>query len=1261
VKGKPPKSAKFDPVERDISQIVLDMLKRPTETADLQYYALVTDEDVGVSSEPIVTFSKDQKAWAIFRTGNKFAAYDQHRLNTIKKRYPDAKYGIDNVGTLTAYDDGEPVGMLMGMKILGNEEVLMDTPPAYTMATEVGLIEELATETKDIAELHALGYNQGQVGRLSGTSARELIADQIPAEEVIIEPDGTVKRIGGAKSPRPVTQTTEELTAENVQTQDAIRKERSEGGFLGVRRPRLKSEAKRELLSDAKKVTGKDDFGKDFYESRDDLVFWENMKRKFKSIGRQTEDLIFAEANRYLVRAFHSGKYPKEVNDVGMQFERRNRTHFQTVRQKGRQVAQRDAYGVWGELDAEQQERLGNLIGLQSIKNRLHRGLPEIADVTMQEARQMFTATYRRADDPTRAAFHAYDKFQKAFSYQHLVDRGKLNPEHVFYFYSPHRRLQYLWGSQAASFALPEPAKPRYRGYLQRTVGGRSPFAVGLDIIEQQWAVVHSDNMYEDLMLEDLTSLDAASRQAITQELGQDRADQLFAGMGKGDTIPVGDAKYVVTQFEPRRYHFPALVADPKLLRESMMDAVIDSDRLLSLPPDQQEELLDRYLEDVGPRGGNAVRRAIVVGRYKPLYVVPQEVAWRLRGMRQENPYIPLLREAQKMSSYWKTVTLNWAGIPYHLFQFFFVDTPMQLLTAPGSIKSMPEAFKIIRNLHKLNADPTALGPRTEETFKLALDQDTFGSGFLREYMLLRPKWTDAKTWLQALQRWGAMRESLNRIAMLDYQWHERHKKGKPFEAIHFEKRTEGYTPEQKAGYIADNFTVDFESTSDWYKSIFRGFVFPFITGAHKGSLTLARLISQMPFKRPLRFITGVVAPIAAVHVWNNTGWRKEIRDRLGWSGGRFYTTILHKWDDNKDGEPDRVLVWSPRTNIDEAGEWLGIDSTLQILHRLRRKKEAGILTKTDMSDAAKQIAGATFWGTPNKLNELMNPSLQFLEGALVNRDPFTKKPIMPDEVRGTPEENRYLAQYFVKKMMTPIEQLARTQKGGNIQHEGPSKWPGWARAIGGAVVHGPLNVPRGLGFKVINLNNIRRSDQLNAMSELAKKRIMVKKELRNEFIYNGDLRMPESLIEFHKQVQDEWQRVKQGDAPTNRIGKVLRKAIDHDILLDDDIAGSPQDVGSIKNMLVDARTWMLKARYANKIGAATTRLFGTPVPAEKMSKLSDDEKKELDDLHNSLGDIWVKQRLDQTPVGIRPALMIEMLPIYGLTMDDLMSALESR
>ena len=1285
VKGTPPKSAKFDPADREIlPKTVLDMLKRPTDAADLQYYALAGEEDIGVSSEPIVSFKKEQTPWAIFRTGNKFVAFNQYMVNAIKKRYPDAKYGVDTTtGMMVAYDENEPVGAVMGMKVFGNEEVMMDVPPAYTMATEAGLIEELAHDAKDVAELQTLGYDRGQIERLTGVNAREVIAAQTPGGEVLVDKDGNITKQGGAKNPRPRTGTTEELTAENVKVQDKIREENLAGGFVGFRQrsPHRSPKPRKQLFESSKRVTGDDEFATAFYQSRDDAALWQRIKRSSGRLLRESEDLIFAEANNYLWRAAKKGKYAPAVNAQIAQFANKNRTQYQNTRDRGMQIAHRDAYGIWGELDAEQSERLANLIYLKRIQNTLSRGLPETADIQAKEARILFNDHFRAADHQVRDSFERYDKFQKAFSYQHLVDRGKLNPEHVFHFYSPEKRLDYYWGG----FLLPEPAKPRFRGYLQKQTGSHKGSRVSLDIIAENWGVVHSDNMYEDFMLEDLTSIDQASRAAIRAELGDDNADALFKNLRPVQSIPVKDAGYRVVQFEPGRVMFPALVANPELLRRAAEDAALDHERLftkgvevdfnqvlesgagldaervISRPPDEQEDMLGRYFEDVGPRGGDAIRRAMVLGRYKQLYVVPEEVSWRLRAMRDKPLHIPLLRQMTTLSSYWKGIVLTWAGVKFHAFQALFLDTPLQYLTAPGSVTKIPRAFKMVNGLHKLLVDPGSMGPEIQETYEIARDEGVFDSGFLREYMMLKPDWTTLQTWLQTPGRWGAKREVLNRLAMVDYQWHERVKKGKPIEAINFKKRMELLTPKQQVGFVARKFTVDFEGTPGWYRGLFRGFIFPFITGVHKGTQTYAGLIGRMPLRRPKRFLGSIVAPLAAIYYWNNTGWRKEIRDRLGWNGGKWYTTVLKQWDDDGDGEPNRVLIWSPRTSLDEAGEWVGVDLLLQRLRRLRRKSEAGILRSSDIDDFIVQTAKDMGLGPANKINELKTPLLQFWEGYKTNIDPFTKKQVMPKDVKGTPEESKYLAAYFVKKLISPLEQIAGGRRGKGIPAGVPATWNKWSRAIAGAVMKGPLDPFGALGFRVVDLVNIERSEIRAEKNALSKARLGFLRRLRDEFVYNKDIRLPGSVIDFYDNALSEFDAVTNGEAPTSEVGRIFEDAKERGVDLSFELSKGAREQGSVRNMLIHPRTWSMKITDALNQGITQTLLTDTPTPLDQPRHFTKEEKEELASIRKALEDIDLSADIAGEPFSVREELIREVLGVYGVDVEEVLHQLGTR
>ena len=1261
VKGTPPRSAKFSATSKlDDPEPAMTLLRTPTDPADPQYYLSVGHQDIGVSSQPIVSFEKDQVPALVFRSGDKFAGVGQYRHNVVKKRYPDAKWGMNtSSGMMVAKDDGEPVAVIMARKVFGeNYPTVLDSPPGYTIAQEAGLIDEMADAQKDIAELRQLGYHDNTIERISGADAQELIRDQIPAEEVLVGDHGEITRIGGAAEPRPVTQTTEELTAENVKQQDEIREQDLQAGFLGIpkRNPFSTSKAKQDFKEIARRVTGNDEYADAFYQSRDEMMLWERMKKVFGRAVRDGEELVRAEANSYLWRAAKSGKYTENVSKEIAQFANKNRTQYQTTRERGMQVAHRDAYGIWGELDADQSERLTNLIFQRAVMDTLGRGMPEIADIKIKEARTIFTANYRLVDARVRDAFDRYDKFQKAFSYQHLVDRGHLDPNHVVNFYAPEQRLPY----SHSGFNLPQPARPRHRTYLRKRTGSEKAIRVGLETISQNWGTVHSDNMYEDFMLKDLDQIDNASREALRQHFGKDAAEKMFKGLQPHNQIPVEKGMYRVVQFEPGRYMFPGLVADPNLLRESLFDAAIDVDRLLSLPPDEQEKMLDSYLQEAGPRGGDAVRRAIILGRYKRLYVVPQEVSWRLNSMRAIKPLQPFLRQIARGTSLWKGITLGWAAVPYTTFQALFIDGPMQFLTAPGSIWKIPRAFNMMRHLHKLSVDPASMGPSIQKTYEIARDEGVFDSGFLREYMMLKPDWKKLSTYLSTPARLGAKRELLNRVAMVDYQWHERVAKGKPIEAIHFEKRIKHLTPEQQVGYVARRFTTDFEDLPGWYRDFFRNAIFPFITGSHKGSQTLASLLGNMMRKRKLRFVGSVLAPIAAVYLWNNTSWRKKIRDRLGWGGGRLYSTILYGWDDNNDGEKNRVLIWSPRTAIDEAGEWVGMDKTLRRLRALRRKSESKTLRRHHLEDFAMQTLKETIGGVPRKGHELMTPLLQIAEGLSTNIDPFSKTQVMPPEVIDTPAEAMYSINYIMKKLASPIENLARTKKGGNIEQKGPANWGSLARRIAGSIGR-QVSPFRALGFRVIDLDDIRGSEERHEKRQLVNARRGFMRRIQTEFAWNRDLRMPEAIFDYYAEAVKEFQNVQEGGHPTTPVGRIFEDAKDRGVDLINELKNGPRQQGSIRNMLLTPETWKMKVKFAQLEGVSQTYLTGTPTPLEQPRKFTEAEKKEMQVLLQSLKEMELREDLADAPLAVREELLQQVLGLHGVDVEELLNELENQ
>lgn len=163
-KGTPPGRIKWDEERsplKDPESIVSNILDVQTEPAELSYYVIVDEDDIGVSRDPIVQLidigdkpsMNDNRPYVVFRCGGKFAVYSQYRLNVIRKRYPDAKYGMATSGQLIAYEerseeDGggrQPVASIMCINMSEDKTGYLFTlvdPPGQDMALELGLLKK---------------------------------------------------------------------------------------------------------------------------------------------------------------------------------------------------------------------------------------------------------------------------------------------------------------------------------------------------------------------------------------------------------------------------------------------------------------------------------------------------------------------------------------------------------------------------------------------------------------------------------------------------------------------------------------------------------------------------------------------------------------------------------------------------------------------------------------------------------------------------------------------------------------------------------------------------------------------------------------------------------------------------------------------------------------------------------------------------------------------------------------------------------------
>lgn len=140
----------------DMESVVSSILNASTEPAEPSYYVIMDGLDIGVSSEPIIQLIdvgsdpkvKKDPPYVIFKSSYGFALYDQYRHNVIRKRYPEATYGMTANGQLIAYmelpeEDGgyrDAVASIMCYRVKRDDEGVTSKPYGYHMAVELGLV-----------------------------------------------------------------------------------------------------------------------------------------------------------------------------------------------------------------------------------------------------------------------------------------------------------------------------------------------------------------------------------------------------------------------------------------------------------------------------------------------------------------------------------------------------------------------------------------------------------------------------------------------------------------------------------------------------------------------------------------------------------------------------------------------------------------------------------------------------------------------------------------------------------------------------------------------------------------------------------------------------------------------------------------------------------------------------------------------------------------------------------------------------------------
>jgi hypothetical protein len=796
-------------------------------------------------------------------------------------------------------------------------------------------------------------------------------------------------------------------------------------------------------------IIGDDDIRAALYAGRETAGGAVRLKRWTVEKAGEMKDFLTVEFEPKLK---HAGEF---------QFSDDYRTGALPIPARSREQVVLDFGNIWRGLHKKQIDTALNIMGMRTWLQTLGEGIEVSRNLTAERitAELENLVTKVAADQPEiLEAVGRYEEYARLVG-EELVRRGKIPEEALKDFYFPHKVLEYqptFWDK--APFRARK-VRQATRPYTKTRAGSPRDIAISEDALYVHYAQVFADNMQDDWGIAQLKKRDIApnmtkeQRKLVFGERMRPRPHGIYE---------VGGKKYRGYQFVPGNIVHRDVIANPTLLGYSIEDALLtdteEVNRIFRLPQEEQFDEMMRYLENVGPRGGNALRSGRVIEGYNRVYVVPEAIYDKMGKFKDQAANAWWLYSLMGFTGWWKKWTLSpfGAGIPFQLGNLFG-DGYNLYRTAPGAFKETDTAWHIVWNL---SAEKRVnLSDWSKYVLRVAEDKDIFGAGFFSEYAQVHPA-VSLKGFMAKWQRLGALRESWLRLAMLSYQL-KRVNAGLGVIAPEFQDVIKHLDPESGAAYAARGFTVDYMAIPDWYRRYMRGMAFPFATFWQKNAVNWARYAKGAPAEFTAKFL----APQAAIWSWNNM-IMGDVERKLGFWRMRPHFNI-RGFDDTGDGEPNRAWVWSLDTPIDMAAQWIGLHLMADKLTRIKY----GYMTPKEA--ALEQIFDSGLHAVPDLAERLLSPLAQIFTGMKTNRDPFTKQEIVPKELMGLPshEKMRYWMPFAAEKLMVPFSQFMRSSEADERLFGFITKPGDIVHAAEKYVLDGPLDVPRGLGFRSIDLN----------------------------------------------------------------------------------------------------------------------------------------------------------------------------------------------
>jgi len=598
-----------------------------------------------------------------------------------------------------------------------------------------------------------------------------------------------------------------------------------------------------------------------------------------------------------------------------------------------------------------------------------------------------------------------------------LLERGYIIPEELRNpLYFPHLILDKFNGRmQSVRFDTAED----FRGYLQQLTGSAKD--VESDYLTAMYyhvGQVLTHNAKQDIVETYWQPYDKTKElEAELKEINAKRRDQGLGPLVLQQIIPKDDVSYTVDDRIPLR---PEYIINRQVLAERLGVELGNGDLQAQL----REQGLDVTIT------ADDLQQALGAGEKKK-WIVPRPVADALQGIveRDTKSKQLLQRALGKPQTWWKWYKLFApTSVVRYTYGNLVSDIEKLFSADPAVFRNLLPAYREVREF----ASGREATPDLKEAFKRGVIQtvtagevgEIKGAERFEAFLTSREK---LQGMAQRGLQWGAkinqLREAAFRYAKFKTDLERLRNGARPVYAGAYWRDVEAITDSTpgandadyaKAAEIARKTFVDYddmtvsgdqlrrywvpfyswaEGNFKYHANLFHN-LWDMSAGAGAAQLARGSLVAASKVVLP-RSVTGVLLrlalPYAAVAIWNNTGDREKLEDRLSVEDRRRFHVILGQ------DEKGKVMVAYAPTALSDVAEWFGGND----FARLAGEYYSGTIT---LPQLVHEWTSNTPMATLNKVVQSLNP---FAKTAI---ESLSRKNYFPDftDARTIPDHDLY-------------------------------------------------------------------------------------------------------------------------------------------------------------------------------------------------------------------------------------------------------------